>query len=104
MAQFDVYANPNDAANAATPYLLDVQTDMLDNLSTRVVVPLISQTTMGKPIDRLNPRFTIDDDAVFMSTPELAGVPTGVLGRKIASLKDRRDDIMAALDFLFLGF
>lgn len=104
MARFDVYANPNDATNATTPYLLDVQTEMLDNLSTRVVVPLLSQTTMGKPIDRLNPRFTIEGDTVFMSTPELAGVPTDVLGKKIASLNERRDDIMAALDFLFLGF
>ena len=104
MAQFDVYGNPNEETNAMTPYLLNVQADILDNLSTRVVVPLLSQTTMGKPIDRLNPRFTIEGDTVFMSTPELAGVPTDVLGKKIASLNERRDDIMAALDFLFLGF
>jgi hypothetical protein len=26
------------------------------------------------------------------------------LGKKVASLKDRRDDIIAALDFLLTGF
>ncbi len=104
MAQFDVYANPNKETNATTPYLLDVQADILDDLSTRIVVPLMSQTAMGKPIDRLIPRFRIGDDTVFMITHELAGVPISVLGRKVASLGDRREDIMAALDFLFFGF
>lgn len=104
MSQFDVYANPNEETNAMTPYLLDVQADILDDLSTRTVVPLMTQAAVGKPIDRLNPRFRIGDETVFMSTPELAGVPVGILGRKIVSLRDRRDDIIAALDFLFLGF
>ena len=31
MAQFDVYDNPNLASRKTTPYLLDVQTDLLDN-------------------------------------------------------------------------
>ena len=41
MAQFDVYLNPNAATRKIIPYLLDVQADLLDTLSTRVVVPLI---------------------------------------------------------------
>ena len=36
MARYDVYANPN-----ADGYLLELQTDLLDELKTRVVVPLI---------------------------------------------------------------
>ena len=40
MAQFDVYRNPNPATRARIPYLLDVQSDLLEPLATRVVVPL----------------------------------------------------------------
>lgn len=41
MARFDVYANPGSHART-TPYLLDVQCDLLDGLDSRMVVPLRS--------------------------------------------------------------
>jgi toxin CcdB len=37
MARFDVYANPGSHATT-TPYLLDVQSDLLDGLDTRMVI------------------------------------------------------------------
>ncbi|MFP4349743.1 MAG: CcdB family protein [Desulfococcaceae bacterium] len=104
MAQFDVYGNTNTETEDHIPYLLDVQADLLDSLSTRVVVPLISHAAMEKPIAHLNPGFDIEGEPVFMSTAELAGVPVRILGLKITSLKDRRDVIMAAMDFLLVGF
>jgi toxin CcdB len=48
--------------------------------------------------------FQIKDTAVYMSTAELAGVPVRALGKKVDSSKEQRHEIMAALDFLFLGF
>lgn len=104
MAQFCVYGNKKEASTESVPFLLDVQADLLDDLATRVVVPLVSASAVDKPIKHLNPRFEIEGRTVFMSTAELAGVPAGVLGRRVGSLRDRRDDIVAALDFLFLGF
>jgi toxin CcdB len=104
MAQFDVYGNTNADTEAHIPYLLAVQADLLDSLSTRVVVPLIADAAMDKPIAHLNPQFDIEGEPVFMSTAELAGVPVRILGPKITSLKDRRDTIMAAVDFLLVGF
>jgi toxin CcdB len=59
---------------------------------------------MGKPIDHLNPQFQIKRKTVYMSTAELAGVPIRALGEKVGSLKDQRNIIIAALDFLFTGF
>jgi len=104
MAQFDIYHNPNEETNQMVPYLLDVQTDLLDGLATRVVVPLIAASAMGKAIRHLNPQFQIRDASVFMSTAELAGVPMRAIGEKVGSLKEQRDEIIAALDFLFIGF
>ena len=104
MAQFDVHENMNKETASMIPFLLDVQTDMLDNLATRVVVPLMTEAAMGRPVSHLNPKFEIENIIVFMSTAELAGIPKGNLGKKVASLKKWREEIIAALDFLFVGF
>jgi len=104
MAQFDVYENPNPETNRTTPYLLDVQAELLDTLSTRVVVPLLSTAYAEKPIRHLNPQFTVNETAVLMSSAELAGISVQSLGKKIATLKHKRDEIIAAIDFLFTGF
>ncbi|MFM1880826.1 MAG: Toxin CcdB [Pseudomonadota bacterium] len=41
MARFDVYINPSSEATT-TPYLLDVQSNLLDGLDSRMVIPLRS--------------------------------------------------------------
>jgi toxin CcdB len=103
MAQFDVYLNPNPNTRKAIPYLLDVQADLLDVLATRVVAPLVLDEEMGLPAKQLNPQFKIKGVSVVMSTAELAGISTRALGDKVASLKNMRDEIIAALDLLFTG-
>jgi toxin CcdB len=104
MAQFDVYENRNQETSREVPYLLDVQADLLKELATRVVVPLVRASAMGKAAKHLNPAFEINRTPVVMSTAELAGVPRRILGEKAGSLVDRRNEIIAALDFLFTGF
>jgi toxin CcdB len=103
MAQFDVYLNPNAATRKAIPYLLDVQADLLDTLATRVVAPLVLAEEMGLAAKHLNPQFKVKGTAVVMSTAELAGVSNRLLGDKVVSLKNKRDEIIAALDLLFTG-
>jgi len=103
MAQFDVYLNPNPDTYKIIPYLLDVQTELLDTLATRVVVPLVMVKEMAVAAKQLNPKFTIKGTAVVMSTAELAGIANRSLGDKVTSLKSKRDEIIAALDLLFTG-
>lgn len=103
MAQFDVYLNPNPATRKSIPYLLNVQSDLLDMLASRVVVPLVLADDLGQAAKQLNPQFKIKNQTVVMSTPEMAGIPTRALGEKVASLKIKRDEIIAALDLLFTG-
>lgn len=102
MPQFDVYRNPNPATNEQIPYLLDLQTDLLEITKTRVVVPLEKCGTFSTA-ERLMPKFCIEGVSVVMSTPELAGVGFSNLGVPVASLAEKRQEIMAALDLLFSG-
>lgn len=102
MAQFDVYRNLNRKTSKTVPYLLDVQTDFLDMLVTRVVVPLILADKV-KGARRLNPEFVIEGRKVVMSALELAGISIRALGERVVSLKDQRSEIIAALDIVFTG-
>jgi len=104
MAQFDVYMNSNPESKQTIPYLLDVQGDLLSNLATRVVVPLISVSAMGKAVKYLNPQFSVKRTKMIMSTAELAGVTVNSLGDRVCSLKDHRNEIIAAIDFLITGY
>lgn len=102
MAQFDVYRNSNPATREQIPYLLDVQTDLIDVVQTRVVVPL-EVCGSFTPAALLSPVFQIEGVAVAMSTLELAGVHLRSLGDFVCSLSDKRQEIMGALDLLFSG-
>ncbi|OHB24642.1 MAG: plasmid maintenance protein CcdB [Desulfuromonadaceae bacterium GWB2_53_15] len=104
MAQFDVFINPNPVTKRAIPYLLDIQTDLLNNLTTRVVIPLYTVAAMGKAAKFLNLQFSVKRTTVIMSTAEMAGVAVNSLGVKVCSLREHRNEIIAAIDFLVTGF
>jgi len=95
MAQFDVFRNVNPRTSTDMPFLFDVQSDLLDGLATRVVIPLISAERAGRTAEHLNPRFAIEGRSVIPSTAELAGIPSRTLGAKVGSLQEQRDKIVA---------
>jgi toxin CcdB len=104
MAQFDVYRNSNPASRTRIPYLLDVQSGLLDPIATRVVVPLCKPEVLsGKPAQRLNPAFEIEGRKLYLLTPELAGVPRKALGEPVSNLSAERHAIIDALDLVFTG-
>jgi toxin CcdB len=103
MPQFVVYRNLDSRTRKTVPYLLDVQSDLLEPLATRVVAPLIVAEEIRSPMQRLNPEFEIEGIRVVMSTAEIAGIPKRVLGQEVCSLCERRPDIIAALDLLLTG-
>ena len=101
MAQFDVYKNTNEDSSERVPYVLDIQHDLLDNLSTRVVIPLVGDI---KPLSHLNPVVEVHGMKVVLSTAEMASVPVTILGEKVASLAEFRQDIVGSVDFMITGF
>ncbi|MGX2038733.1 CcdB family protein [Methylocaldum sp. MU1018] len=105
MARFDLYRNGGPHAGDV-PYLLDVQSDLLQDLNTRVVVPLRrwDRFPVGRLPDRLTPVFEIEGIACFLETPKLAAVPLRLLKTPVVSLADNRAAITGALDFLFQGY
>ena len=103
MARFDVYPNPRKETAKRTPYLLDVQSNFLEDLDTRVVVPLRAASVIDAPVTRLNPALDIAGVKVVMDTSQLAGYPRRGLKRPVVNLVARSLEIQNALDFLFAG-
>ncbi len=105
MALFTVYENLNKATNDSIPYLVDVQNDILDDLNTRVVIPLCSALAFGKkPMSNLSPAFEIKGSSYILLTPQLAGIHISELGSRVCDLSEYRNQFINALDFLFTGF
>ena len=105
MARFDVYPNPG-AHQGTTPYLLDVQIELLDGLDSRVVIPLrsLAHFAQVKLPTRLTPVFTINGQNYLVETPKMAAVPQRHLKSVVASLAEHQDRITGALNFLFQGY
>ena len=98
MAQFDVYVNTFGAG-----LLLDCQSDLLDHLRTRTVVPLLPPEQLPSPLPRLNPVFEIGEVNYMMITHYVGAVELGELGEKVGTLAAERLKIIGALDILISG-
>jgi len=103
MAQFDVHRNPAGQGRENIPYVVDIQSDLLSNLPTRLIAPLIRASAFGTPVGGLHPRFVVEDNAVIMLTTEIGVLPPRALGGTVASLEDRRHEIVGAVDMLVTG-
>ncbi len=104
MAQFWVYKNTNRATQSRVPYLLDIQSPLLDELQTTVVIPLYSKAFIGKAaITKLCPEVEVDGEQFVAVTSQITGVDRKILGEKTADLSDYRAEIIAAVDFIISG-
>lgn len=103
MAQFDVYENKDPKSLAIKPYYLDIQTPLLDSLSTRTVIPLVLDKYLANPIQFLNPSFTVECKTVYLSTAEIRSTSYNYLGDNIISLAHKRNEILSAIEFLYSG-
>lgn len=104
MAQFVLYNNPNRSTKKEFPYLLDVQSHLLSDLETRVVVPVAKLSSLTtKPISNLCPIIKCGNEKLVLMTQQIAGIPINKIGKPIAELDHYRSEIISALDFLISG-
>jgi len=101
MAQFDVFQNPRAGVFSL---LVDIQSDMLSRLQTRVVVPMTTVKKLGaKPIGLLNPIVKVDGTEYVLVVQDLASVPLSALSKRVTSVASKRAEIVAAIDLLVTG-
>jgi len=104
MPQFAVYRNRNEATRGRFPLLLDVQSDLLDPLNTRVVVPLSpTASAKARAMEALTPKLPVAGKEYVMVTPQLAGISVRELGAIVDTVQSERAKIIGALDLLITG-
>ncbi len=103
MRQFCAYRNLNAATRSAYPLLLNVQSDLISETGTRVVVPLVPADRDMPTMPPLAPTLAVKGKRFVLVTPLLAGTEISDLGALDADLSDQRGTIMAALDMLISG-
>ena len=103
MARFDVRPNLHKSSREQVPYLLEIQSDLLSGLGTRLVAPLVQASKFGPAAERLNPLFRVAGKNYIMDTALIAGVSARILGEAVANLSDNSTEILVAIDFLISG-
>lgn len=104
MRQFDVYPNPNPRTRDAYPFLVDIQSQLISELATRIVIPLGRRSRFGaESMAVLTPVIEYAGEQLLLLTPQIASIPSNLLRDPIGSLDHFRADIIASLDFALAG-
>jgi toxin CcdB len=103
MAQFDVFVNPIARARRAYPYVVVLQADLADTGRERIVAPLVPRSRLQGSAGRMTPHVQVDGVAHVLLVPALTAVLAADLRQPRAQLARHRNEIAAALDYLFLG-
>jgi len=104
MGQFFAYKNANPKTRNYYPFLLDIQSDLLSELKTTIVIPLtLAKMTAPMTLSRLNPSFVLDGETFTAITQDIAGINRSQLGAKAYDLSAYRSEIISAVDFVLSG-
>lgn len=97
MAQFDVLCLKSG------DWVIDCQTDLLDGINTRFVVPLSPPENAPPTRPRLNPIFDVAGEQRVMVTQFAGAIALSELDRTVASLASEEYVIKNAIDMLIGG-
>ena len=104
MPQYQVYVNPSPRSRDSVPYVVDIQSALLDTLPTRLTMPLsrigVDQAGMSR---RLIPHFVIEGERLALLPHAAAGIDARLLRKSVASLAQHVDEIRDALDAVVSG-
>jgi len=104
MNRYSLYKNENKSSKKTYPFFVDVQSDLLDSLNSRVVIPLsLNKETNNTNVKNLCPVFDIEGENYILLTHQMTSVPYSLLKKKVGSLENYRYEILGAIDILLTG-
>jgi toxin CcdB len=103
MRQFDVFENPVLRARPAYPFVVVLQSDRAETGHDRIVAPLVPRARLPGTAGRLTPHVKVSGVDHVLLVPGMTAVAAVGLRDVRDELTSHRDNIIAALDYLFLG-
>lgn len=100
MARFDVH---RDRVRPDIALLL-IQSDLLDGMATRLVIPMIRESEFQGFVRGLHLGANAAGERYVIATDLMAAVQLQQLGPQVGSLAERSYEIIAAIDFSLEGF
>ena len=98
MARFSLHDLPGGGR------VVNLQSDFLDWVDTRVVAPLVPLDQAPPPAKHLNPLIALDDGQFVLIVQSMAAVRASTLGPAVGDLSEHHDEITRAVDMVFQGF
>ncbi len=96
MSQYYLYKNENKNSKKIYPLFVDVQSDLLDDLNSRVVIPLsLNKETNNTNAKNLCPTFNIEGKKYILLTHQMTSVPASLLKKKQDHLKSTATKFLA---------
>jgi toxin CcdB len=100
-----VYKNSNATTKAAYPYFVDVQSNILSEIASRIVIPLGTLSSFkNQQLESLTPVITYNDEKLLLLTPQIASIPVKTFNNPIGSIAHLRSTILTSIDFALSGF
>jgi toxin CcdB len=103
VSQFDVFDNPIPRARRAFPFVVILQSDIADTGQDRIVAPLVHRKRIPGVMGRLTPVVKVDGAEHVLLVPSMTAVAVSDLRTVRDQLMHHRTEIVAAIDYLFLG-
>lgn len=102
--QYDIYPNPSPRMRDLYPYVVDIQSELLNSLPTRMVMPLaITKLPANKVPGKLCPIVSVLGDKFILIPYEAAPLDKKLLKKKSDSARAQASEIVAALDMVVSG-
>ena len=103
MAQYDVFCNPSRSAAGGIPYVVVIQSDLLDALATRLTLPLAELNFAGKVPTALCPVITVSGQRLHALAHYAAPLPAKLLRRPVDNVATQASALVAAMDAVLSG-
>jgi toxin CcdB len=103
MAQYDVYPNPSRSVSEGIPYVVVIQSDLLDALATRLTMPLaIADTALKTPIS-LCPIVLVKGKRCHALAHFAAPLPAKLLRKPVANVAAQGSALVSAMNAVLSG-
>lgn len=104
MSQFDVHRNPSLASRASVPFVVNIQSGLLEGLPTRLTIPLGTVSSLiGSEPKGLCPRLVFEGQQLCALPHLSAAFRVKDLGRAVGSLSAHSHQLIGAIDAVLSG-